>query len=354
MPIGCFSVVPTVVAELVNRQWCFVRHRPTGLATSSDFEWKEVPIPRPGPGEALVQNRLLSLDPTNRLWMWARDTYLPAQKLGDVMRGICVGTVVESNNPDLRVGTPVYGRFGWQDYAIVRPSDLIAPLPDDPSILLTLHLGLFGHIGMTAYFGLLDVAKPIPEETLVVSGAAGAVGSLVGQIGKIVGCRVIGLTGSEEKCRWVTQELGFDGAINYRTDRPLVDALARHCPHGIDVYFDNVGGETLEAALHLLNLRARIAVCGMISGYNDADERGHVSAGPRNLLQLVIKRARMEGFLVLDYWDRAAEAIQALAKWHQEGRLKYQVHEIDGLKRAPEAMNMLFDGTNLGKLIVRI
>jgi len=342
------------MAQMVNRQWRLVR-RPDGLTTSSDFEWKEVPIPRPGPGEALVQNRLLSLDPTNRIWMWPRDSYMPAQQLGEVMRGICVGTVVESNNPALRVGTPVYGFFGWQDYAIVGSTDLVVPLPDDPSIPLTVHLGLFGHIGMTAYFGLLDVAKPRPGETLVVSGAAGAVGSLVGQIGKIVGCRVIGVAGSDEKCEWLTQELGFDGAINYRTDRPLVDALAQHCPHGIDVYFENVGGEALEAVLDLLNVRARIAVCGMISGYNNADERGHFNVvGPRNLVQLVIKRVRMEGFLCLDYLDRAAEAIQVLAKWHQEGRLKYRVHEIDGLKGAPEAMNMLFDGRNLGKLIVRM
>ena len=301
-----------------------------------------------------MKNKLLSLDPTNRLWMWERETYLPPQQLGDVMRGICVSTVVESNNPALQVGTPIYGMFGWQDYAVVGPSDLAAPLPNDPSIPLSLHLGLFGHIGMTAYFGLLDVAKPKAGETIVVSGAAGAVGSLVGQIGKIVGCRVIGMAGSEEKCRWITEELGFDGAVNYREDTPLVDALAKHCPRGIDVYFDNVGNGALEAALELLNLKARIAVCGMIAGYNDADERGRVGTGPRNLMQLVIKRARMEGFLVLDYWDRGGEAIEALAKWHQEGRLKYRVHEIEGLKSAPAAMNMLFDGSNRGKLIVKI
>jgi len=342
------------MTQVVNRQWRLVR-RPTGVATSADFEWKEGPIPRPGAGEALVQNKLLSLDPTNRIWMWPRDSYMPAQQLGEVMRGLGVGTVVQSNNADLRVGTPVYGFFGWQDYAIVRSTDLVVPLPDDPGIPLTVHLGLFGHIGMTAYFGLLDVAKPRPGDTLVVSGAAGAVGSLVGQIGKIVGCRVIGIAGSAEKCQWLTQELGFDGAINYRTDRPLLDALVQQCPHGIDVYFENVGNETLEAVLDLLNVRARIAICGMISGYNDADERGHFSmVGPRNLLQLVIKRVRMEGFLCLDYLDRAAEAIQALAAWHQEGRLKYRVHEIEGLKNAPDAMNMLFDGSNLGKLIVRI
>ena len=286
--------------------------------------------------------------------MRERDTYLPAQALGEVVRGICVGTVVESNMPSLRIGARIYGMFGWQDYAIVRPNDLVAPLPDDPSLPLSIHLGLFGHIGMTAYFGLLDVAKPKPGDTVVVSAAAGAVGSLVGQIGKIVGCRVVGIAGSEEKCRWITQELGFDAAINYRSERPLVDALTKACPNGIDVYFDNVGGEVLEAALDLLNLNARIAVCGMISGYNSADSRGHVAAGPRNLLQLVIKRARMEGFLVLDYWDRAAEAIGAIANWYQEGRLKYRVHEVDGLRNAPAAMNQLFDGNHHGKLFVKI
>jgi len=324
------------------------------LAAAPNFEWKEAPVPRPGPGEALVRNKLLSLDPTNRLWMWERDTYLPAQALGEVMRGICVGTVVESNNPVLQVGTPIYGIFGWQDYAIVQPSDLVAPLPNDPSIPLSLHLGLFGHIGMTAYFGMLDVAKPTPGETVLVSAAAGAVGSLAGQIGKIVGCRVVGITGSDEKCRWITQELGFDAAINYRREEALVDALARACPNGIDVYFDNVGGDALEAALDLLNLKARIAVCGMIAGYNSADTQGHIPAGPRNLMQLVVKRARMEGFLVLDYWARAAEAIAALAKWHQEGRLKYRVHEVKGLENAPAAMNQLFDGSHHGKLLVTI
>ena len=341
------------MAPTVNRQWCLAS-RPAGLAMAPHFEWKEVPVPQPGPGEALVQNKLLSLDPTNRLWMWERDTYLPAQPLGEVMRGICVGTVVESNNPGLRIGTPIYGIFGWQDYAIVRPNDLMAPLPDDPSVPLSMHLGLFGHIGMTAYFGLLDVAKPQSGDTIVVSGAAGAVGSLAGQIGKIVGCRVVGIAGSDEKCRWITQELGFDAAINYRNETAFVDALARACPDGIDVYFDNVGGHALEAALDLLNLKARITVCGMISGYNSADSHGHVAAGPRNLMQLVVKRARMEGFLVLDYWDRAAEAIGALAKWYQEGRIKYRVHEVDGLKNAPAAMNQLFDGTHHGKLLVKI
>ncbi len=337
----------------VNRQWRIAR-RPEGVAQSADFEWTESEVPRAGPDEAVVQHTLLSLDPTNRSWMGARETYLPAQNLGDVMRGIGVGTVIESNNPTLPVGMLVYGMFGWQDYAIVGPNDLVAPLPEHPNLPLTMHLGLFGHIGMTAYFGLLDVAKPKPGETLVVSGAAGAVGSLVGQLGKIAGCRVVGIAGSEEKCQWITQELGFDAAVNHRSEEPLVDALARHCLDGIDVYFDNVGGEVLEAALDLINLRARIAACGMIAGYNEIGRDGYVRTGPRNLFQLVLKRARMEGFIVIDYWNRAGEAIEALAQWHQEGKVKYRVHVIEGLKNAPAAMNLLFDGSNQGKLIVKI
>ncbi|HUF23761.1 MAG TPA: NADP-dependent oxidoreductase [Vicinamibacterales bacterium] len=178
----------------------------------------------------------------------------------------------------------------------------------------------------------MDVAKPKPGETLVVSGAAGAVGSLAGQLGKILGCRVVGIAGTREKCQWLTQELGFDAAVNYREERQLADALAQHCPQGIDVYFDNVGGEALEAALDLINVGARLALCGMISVYNESGPDGYAPASPRNLFQIIIKRARMEGFLVLDYWNRAAEAIEALATLHQAGRLKYRVHVVEGLE----------------------
>jgi NADPH-dependent curcumin reductase CurA len=337
----------------VNRQWR-IAGWPEGLARETDFELTESPVPSLGPGEALVKNKLLSLDPTNRVWLWARETYLPQQNLGDVMRGIGVGTVVESNNPALHVGTQVYGVFGWQDYAIVGPNDMVVPLPDDPNIPLTMHLGLFGHIGMTAYIGLHDIAQPKQGETLVVSGAAGAVGSLVGQIGKILGCRVVGIAGSREKCQWITKELGFDAAINYREEKPLVEALAKHCPQGIDVYWENVGGETLEAVLDLINLRGRVVVCGMISGYNENSRDSHGQMCVKNLAELVIKRVRMEGFVCLDYFDRAGEAFAALGKWYQEGKLKYRVHVIEGLENAPAAMNMLFDGRNQGKLIVAV
>jgi NADPH-dependent curcumin reductase CurA len=337
----------------MNRQWRLAR-RPEGLAQPADFQWGETPVPRPGPDQALVRHKLLSLDPTNRSWMAERGTYMPPIPLGDVMRGLGVGVVVESNNAALPAGSPVYGAFGWQDYAVVGPQDLVVPLPNDPGIPLTMHLGLFGHIGMTAYFGLIDVAKPQRGETLVVSGAAGAVGSLAGQIGKILGCRVVGMTGAADKCQWLVDELGFDAAINYRQESSLGAALRRHCADGIDVYFDNVGGHVLEAALGLINLRARVALCGMISTYNEGTTPGQAPAGPRNLFEVIVKRARMEGFLVLDFWNRASEAVEALARWHGEGRLKYRTHVVEGLEQAPAALNMLFDGTNRGKLIVRL
>jgi NADPH-dependent curcumin reductase CurA len=336
-----------------NRQWRLAR-RPEGLATVDDFEWMESTIPSPRPGQILVRTKLLSLDPTNRSWMSDRETYLPRLNLGEVMRGIGVGTVVESNDPAFRVGASLYGLFGWQDYAIVEPGDRVLVLPENPEVPLTMHLSLFGHIGITAYFGLAEVARPKAGETLVVSAAAGAVGSLAGQLGKLWGCRVVGIAGTHDKCAWLTNELGFDAAINYKDETSLVDALAHNCPSGVDVYFDNVGGAILDAVLNVINLNARIALCGMIAGYNDPGRAGHGANGPQNLFQVIVKRARMEGFLALDYWDRAPEAIAALAAFYQSGHLKYRTHIIDGLENAPAAMNMLFDGSNQGKLMIRI
>jgi NADPH-dependent curcumin reductase len=210
-------------------------------------------------------------------------------------------------------------------------------------------LGLFGFIGMTAYFGLLDIGKPKAGETLVVSGAAGAVGSLVGQIGKIKGCRVVGIAGSEEKCRWLKDELGFDAAINYKTESVL-KSLQQHCPKGIDVYFENVGGEILDAVLSLINLRARIVLCGLISQYNATEP----VPGPYNFINIVTQRARLEGFIILDYFDRAQEALADLGQWYAQGKIKYRVDAIDGLENAPRAINKLFDGTNQGKLIIKV
>ena len=337
----------------INRQWRIAR-RPVGLAKESDFEWHEEPVPAPGPGQVLVRNQYLSLDPISRAWMWHEDTYLPAQRLGAVMRGVTVGTVEESNNRGFSVGTTVTGTLGWQDYAVTDGvSDFLTCLPADPDIPLTMHLGLLGHVGVTAYFGLLDVGKPRGGETLVVSSAAGAVGSLVGQIGKLYGCQVVGITGSKEKCSWLVDELGFDAAINYKSES-VFKSLRKHCPRGIDVYFDNVGGAILEDVLGVVNPRARIVVCGMMSVYNDVGGTLTFPAGPNNLLNLMLKRARMEGFACLDYRDRASEATDAILAWHRAGRIRYRLNVVEGLRNAPRAMNRVFDGSNSGKLVVKM
>lgn len=334
-----------------NRQWRIAR-RPDGAAKVSDFDWTSSAVPTPGPGEALVRTLYLSLDPTNRPWMGEADTYLPALQLGDVMRGVAIGRVVQSNTPKLPEGALVSGLLGWQDYSLLDGKSRVGVLPDDPAIPPTMHLGMLGHIGITAYFGVVEVGALKPGETLLVSGAAGAVGSLAGQIGKNLGCRVVGIAGTDEKCRWITRELGFDGAINYRTDS-VAGRLSDLCPAGVDVYFDNVGGPMLETVLSHVNLHGRIPLCGAISQYNHGDV-SNFEPGPRNLFLLVTKRIRMEGFLTMDFAPRAAEAVQALVAWHRAGKLQYRVHIVEGLERAPDAMSMLFDGSNQGKLIVKV
>jgi NADPH-dependent curcumin reductase len=276
------------------------------------------------------------------------ENYLPPLAIGEVMRGFGIGVVEQSRNAKFPEGTLVQGFLGWQDYAIADGTNL-SELPKDPSVPLTAYLGLFGFIGMTAYFGLLDIGKPKAGETLVVSGAGGAVGSLVGQIGKIKGCYVVGIAGSEEKCRWLKDELGFDATINYKTESVL-ESLQQYCPNGIDVYFENVGGEILDAVLSLINLRARIVLCGLISQYNATEP----VPGPYNFVNILIKRAKVEGFIVLDYFNRAQEALADLGQWDAQGKIKYRVDAIDGLENAPNTINKLFDGTNQGKLIIRV
>lgn len=331
----------------INRKWKLAA-RPVGNFKDSDFEWAQEPVPALNDGEILVHNKYLSLDPTNRGWANETDTYLPAVKLGDVMRGGAIGVVEESRHSNFKEGDLVSGLLGWQEYSVSNGAGL-SKLPDNPAIPMTAYMGLFGHIGLTAYYGLLDICKPKAGETLVVSAAAGAVGSLVGQIGKIVGCRVIGIAGSDEKCKWLTEELGFDAAINYKKGK-VAEALKRECPSGIDVGFENVGGEILDAVLGLINLGARISLCGMISQYNAAERM----PGPSNLFMLIVRRSRMEGFLVSDYMDRAPEAMAQLGRWLMEGKIKYRVDVVEGLEQAPRAVNKLFDGSNQGKLVVKI
>ena len=335
------------MTQRMNRQWRLAA-RPVGTFKDSDFQWTEEPVPALKEGELLVHNQYLSLDPTNRGWANERDTYLPAIKLGDVMRGGAIGVVEESLNPNFKPGDHVSGLLGWQEYAVTDGTGL-GKLPEIPGLPLTAHLGLFGHIGLTAYYGLLEVGQPKADETLVVSAAAGAVGSLVGQIGKIVGCRVVGIAGSDEKCRWLIEDLGFDASINYKKEK-ILEALQRECPNGIDVDFENVGGEILDSVLALINLGARISLCGMISQYNAKEPM----PGPHNLFMLIVRRSRMQGFLVSDYMHRAAEAMTTLGRWYMEGKIKYRVDEVEGLEQAPRAVNMLFDGSNQGKLVVKI
>jgi NADPH-dependent curcumin reductase CurA len=318
------------------------------MIKDSDFEWHEEPVPAPGEGELLIRNLYLSLDPTNRGWMTDRETYLPPVAIGDVMRGTAIGIVEESRNASFKQGAIVQGLLGWQEYAISNGTALTV-LPNNPALPLTAYFGLFGHIGLTAYFGLLDIGKPKEGETLVISAAAGATGSLVGQIGKIEGCRVVGIAGGAEKCRWLTEELGFDAAIDYKNES-VVEGLKRHCPKGVDVYFENVGGQILDDVLTQINLKARIVLCGLISQYNATEP----VPGPYNFINILIKRARVEGFIVIDYLSRAQEAIADLSKWYSEGKIKYRVEVVEGLDQAPKALNRLFDGSNKGKLIVKL
>jgi NADPH-dependent curcumin reductase CurA len=335
------------MTQRINHQWRLAA-RPEGMIKESDFKWAEEPVPELKDGQVLVKIRYLSLDPANRGWVREEGSYMAPIQIGSVMLGGTVGVVEESRNLDFAAGDNVQGFLGWQEYAISDGTNL-NKLPNNPAIPLTAYLGLFGHIGLTAYFGLLDITRPKAGETLVVSAAAGAVGSIVGQIGKIKGCRVVGIAGSDEKCKWITEELGFDEAINYKKEN-IREALKKACPKGIDIYFDNVGGEILDAVLAMINQRARISICGMISQYNATAP----VPGPYNLINLLTRRARMEGFIILDYMDRAQEAIPELIQWYTSGKLKYRVDIVDGLKEAPRAVNKLFEGSNQGKLIIKV
>ncbi len=329
-----------------NQQWILTK-RPEGRLTEADLQLRETDVPLTSHEQVLVRNVYLSLDPANRGWANERDTYVPAVPLGQPMRGLTIGVVEESNSALFQQGDIVQGMGGWQNYWVSAHRGL-TKIPRSEDLPLTAHFGIFGHIGATAYFGLVDVGRPRKGETLVVSAAAGAVGSLVGQIGKILGCHVVGTAGTAEKCEWLL-EIGFDAAINYK-EGDLKEQLKQNCPEGVDVYFDNVGGATLDAALSLINDRARVVVCGLISQYNATEP----VPGPFNFPNILIRRARVEGFIVLDYMDRAPEAVAQLSQWLARGLLQYRVDVVQGLESAPSALNRLFDGTNRGKLIVKV
>lgn len=330
-----------------NRQW-ILEARPTGMLTGREFRWNEAPIPKIEDAQMLVRNLWLSFDPTQRSWM-SRDTYVPAIALGDVMRAGAVGQVIESRHPDFRPGDLVYGTFGWQDFIATdgRGMTPVRKLP--PGVSPNLFLSIFSLNGPTAYFGITDVGQVKAGETVVVSGAAGITGSLAGQIAKIKSARVIGTAGGREKCEWLTREARFDGAIDYKSEDigPRLSAL---CPAGIDVFYDNVGGNVLDAVLARINVKARVVLCGGISRYNDSAP----ALGPSNYLNLIVKRSRMEGFLIFDYLPRLPEAIEALGRWHREGRLVHKEDIALGLENAPSTLMRLFLGQNFGKQLLKI
>ena len=328
-----------------NRQWLLAQ-RPDGPIRDSDFKLVETDVPTPGEGQVHVRNLMLSCDPTQRGWI-AFDTYLPAVKIGEVVRSLGAGRIEASNHPEFKVGDIVSGLVGWQDHVVMNPKGQLNKLP--PNAPLELAMGVLGLTGLTAYFGLLEVGRPVAGETVVVSGAAGATGSVVGQIAKIKGCRAIGIAGGAEKCRWLTDEAGFDGAINYKSES-VPARLKELCPKGLDVFFDNVGGAVLDAALARLAMRGRVVLCGGIANYNATEP----SPGPKNYLNLITKRGRMEGFLVTDYMSRAGEAIQALAGWVQAGKIKHKVDVQHGLENAPATLRRLFEGRNDGKQLLRV
>ncbi len=328
-----------------NKKWTLAS-RPVGHFKPENFAWQEEELPELQDGQLLIANKMLSLDPTQRGWA-AHDTYLPAMGIGDAIRGMGVGTVLESKHQKFAAGDLVQGMLNWQTHTI--SDGQVSPVPDISPLPLEAHFGLFGHIGATAYFGLLEVAEPKAGETLVVTGAAGAVGSLVCQIGKIKGLRVVGIAGTDEKCRWLTEDLGIDAAINYKTER-VGKMLKKHAPDGIDVVFENVGGVIMDTIMSQLNNFARIALCGMIANYNAKSP----VAGPYSFGNILVKRARVQGFIVLDYMHRAGEMMAEMGKWHAEGRMQYRVDVQKGLENAPDAINMLFDGRNKGKLLLEI
>ncbi|MEB0025369.1 NADP-dependent oxidoreductase [Pseudomonas sp. MH9.2] len=329
-----------------NRQFLLAK-RPSGAASRDDFTFQQVPVGEVAAGQVMVENEYLSLDPAMRGWMNEGKSYIAPVNLGDVMRALGVGKVIASQVPEFAVGDYVQGALGVQDYFLGEPKGFykvdpkLAPLPR--------YLSALGMTGMTAYFALLDVGAPKAGETVVISGAAGAVGSVAGQIAKIKGCRVIGIAGGKEKCQSLIDELGFDGAIDYKNE-DVHAGLKRECPKGVDVYFDNVGGDILDAVLSRLAPKARVIICGAISQYNNKE----AVKGPTNYLSLLVNRARMEGFVVMDYAPKFAAAGQEIASWLASGKLKSKEDIVEGLETFPETLMKLFKGENFGKLVLKV
>ncbi len=328
-----------------NRQWLLAK-RPAGMVSAANFEFREVPAAVPGAGDILVKNLYLSFDPAMRGWMEDRPSYMPPVGLGEVMRSGAVAQVIESQDAAFPAGSFVSGMFGWQEYALAgrgRATPIPAGTP------LTWPLGVLGITGLTAYFGMLDIGQPKSGETVVVSGAAGATGSIAAQIARIRGARAIGIAGGVEKCAWLREEARLDAAIDYKSE-DVGARLSELCPKGIDVFFDNVGGEILESVLDRIALRARIVLCGGISGYNEKEP----PPGPRNLMNLVRLRGRMEGLIVIDYAARFGEGVAQLSEWVRAGELAHREDIQEGIENAPRTFLRLFSGENLGKQLLRV
>jgi hypothetical protein len=333
----------------VNRQVVLAR-RPEGHVDESCFEVTEAPVAPLQPGEALLQVRYLGIDPTIRGWLEERGNYMPGVAIGEVVRSNGVGVVVETTNPDeYPLGRAFMALTGWQEYRVVTAGEFppVTMIPEGTALVDVLHV--LGHVGLTAYLGVTEVARPQEGETFLVSAAAGGVGSIAGQVAALLGARVLGIAGGPDKCTWVVDELGFEACIDYKHD-DVAARLKELAPKGVDVFFDNVGGELLDTVLRRLALRARVVLCGDISTY-DTDQP---PPPLRNLKYVMGKRARMEGFNTLDHWDKYEAGAAQLAQWVAEGRIKHREHVLDGLERAPEALVRLFSGDHLGKLVVRV
>lgn len=330
-----------------NRQWILNR-RPVGDIRDGDLLLTVGPVPNASTGEVVIRTEWLSLDPTNRVWMSDMDQYMEPVALGKPMRGFVVGKVVDSRAADMPVGSYVMGVGTWSDFSCASPA-MLTPVPTIPGISAKDIFGQFWLVGPTAYFGLHDIGAPKAGETLVVSGAAGAVGSIAVQLGKAWGCKVVGIAGGREKCQYLTDDLGADAAIDYR-NQDVATELKRLCPEGIDIYFDNVGGSTLNKVMGQMNVFGRVIQCGMIAQYND--ESG--GAAPSNYPRILMKRLKVQGFICTDFLNRYPEATGVLAKLRLEGRLKWRYHEIDGLEEADRAVRLLFSGQNSGKLMIQV
>lgn len=334
-----------------NGQWR-LKARPVGMVKTSDFEFVEQPVAELGEQEFLVRNLYFAFEPAMRGWLNDVKSYVPPVQLGEVMRASAVGQVVESNNADYAVGDYVSGMLGWQEYAVSNgePGMMgrLSKVPDGiPPYLV---LSALGGTGLTAYFGMLNVGQVKTGDVVVVSGAAGATGSVAGQIAKIRGAsKVVGIAGGNEKCRWLTQELGFDAAIDYKAE-DVQARLKQECPAGVDLFFDNVGGDVLDATLLNMAQNGKIVLCGGISQYNEEA----LPPGPRNYMQLVIRRCSMEGFILIDYLDQAPQAIQALSSWIASGQLKHAEDIQEGLENTPQTFLRLFEGKNIGKQLLKI